>query len=177
MCTLNVWSEMSELRIDLSKLKRESEDLVKELALFLKEKTKAEVETVENEIVVRGEAASKKWVLRTLIKNFMEKVNVKVKVKARKNTLIVVRSKGKPIFCGSRGWMNELEERLSKGDELVLLALGEAKYEVLSYLNKRRDIEIVNMETRYMKKREKGTGLKVIIRSRRHPKPPSKQAF
>jgi hypothetical protein len=45
------------------------------------------------------------------------------------------------------------------------------KYEVLGYLNKRKDIEIVKLETRYMKKREKGTGLKAIVRSRRHPKP------
>jgi hypothetical protein len=43
------------------------------------------------------------------------------------------------------------------------------KYEVLSYLNNRKDIEIVNLETRQMEKREKGTGLKAIVRSRRKP--------
>jgi hypothetical protein len=46
----------------------------------------------------------------------------------------------------------------------VLLALGDVKYEVLSYLNKRKDIEIMKLETRYMKKLEKGTGLKVTVR-------------
>jgi len=47
--------------------------------------------------------------------------------------------------------------------------LGDVKYEVLSYLNKRKDIEIVKLETRCMKKREKGTGLKAIVRSRSKP--------
>jgi hypothetical protein len=41
-------------------------------------------------------------------------------------------------------------------DRIVLLALGNVKYEVLAYLNKRKDIEIVKLETRCMKKREKG---------------------
>jgi hypothetical protein len=45
----------------------------------------------------------------------------------------------------------------------VLLALGDVKYQVLAYLNRRKDIEIVKLETRYMKKREKGLGLKLII--------------
>ena len=48
----------------------------------------------------------------------------------------------------------------------MLLALGDVKYEVLAYLNKRKDIEIVKLETRFMKKREKGTGLKVTVRRR-----------
>ena len=44
--------------------------------------------------------------------------------------------------------------------------MGDVKYEVLAYLNKRKDIEIVKLETRYMKKREKGTGVKVTVRRR-----------
>lgn len=51
----------------------------------------------------------------------------------------------------------------------MLLALGDVKYEVLSYLNKRKDMEIVKLETRYMKKREKGMGLKVIIKRKTKP--------
>ena len=85
--------------------------------------------------------------------------------KGKGKNLIVTKSKGKPIFCGSGGeWKVELEQRLQKDDEIVLLALGDVKYELLSYLNKRRDIEIVKLETRFMKKREKGTGLKVTVR-------------
>jgi hypothetical protein len=40
---------------------------------------------------------------------------------------------------------------------------------VLAYLNRRKDIEIMKLETRYMKKLEKGTGLKAIVRSRKKP--------
>jgi len=40
--------------------------------VFLEEKTKAKVETTENEIIVKGEVASKKRVLRTLLKNFLQ---------------------------------------------------------------------------------------------------------
>jgi len=47
--------------------------------------------------------------------------------------------------------------------------LGNVKYEVLAYLNKRKDIEVLKLETRQMKKREKGTGLKAIVRSRSKP--------
>ncbi|MFZ0965673.1 MAG: hypothetical protein WAN82_03495 [Candidatus Bathyarchaeia archaeon] len=115
-----------------------------------------------------------------VVKEFtFEKVGVKGKVKKGKGkNLIVTRSKGKPIFCGSDGeWKVELEQRLQKDDEIVLLALGDVKYEVLSYLNKRKDIEILKLETRQMKKRDKGTGLKATVRSRRQQKPYSKQAF
>jgi hypothetical protein len=78
-----------------------------------------------------------------------------------------IRGKGKPIFCGGGGeWKAELEQRLQEGDEIVLLALGDVKYEVLAYLHRRKDMEILKLETRFMKKREKGTGLKAIVRTR-----------
>jgi len=81
-----------------------------------------------------------------------------------------IRGKGKPIFCGSDGeWKIKLEKRLQKNDEIVLLALGDVKYEVLAYLNKIKDIEILKLETRQMKKRDKGTGLKATVRSRSKP--------
>jgi len=157
-----------ELRVDVSDLKSESSNLVKELVIFLEEKANVKVETTANEIIVKGEAASKKWVLRTLLKDFLQKVNVKGKVKkGKENTLIVIKSKGKPIFCHGNGWWrDELENRLQTDDEIVLLALGNVKYQLLSYLNKRKDIEILKLETRYMKKLEKGTGLKATVRKR-----------
>jgi len=75
--------------------------------------------------------------------------------------------RGKPIFCRSDGeWKIELEERLHKDAEIMLLALGDVKYKVLAYLNKRKDIEIVKLETRHKKKRGKDTGLKVTVRKR-----------
>jgi hypothetical protein len=83
-----------------------------------------------------------------------------------------VKGRGKPIFCGSDGeWKDKLEKCLQTDDRIVLLALGDVKYEVLAYLNKRKDIEIVKLETRYMKKREKGTGVKVTVRRRMQAEP------
>ena len=74
------------------------------------------------------------------------------------------------MFCGKDGkWKDELEKRLPTDDEILVLALGDVKYEVLAYLNKRKDIEILKLETRQMKKRDKGTGLKATVRSRRKP--------
>jgi len=83
-----------------------------------------------------------------------------------------IRGKGNPIFCGSDGeWKEKLEKCLQADDRIVLLALGDVKYEVLSYLNKRKDIEIVKLETRFMKKREKGMGVKVTVRRRMQAEP------
>jgi len=84
--------------------------------------------------------------------------------------MMEIRGKGKPVFCGKDGtWKDELEKLLSTDDEIVVLALADVKYEVLAYLNKRKDIEILKLETRHMKKRDKGTGLKATVRSRRKP--------
>ena len=81
-----------------------------------------------------------------------------------------VKGKGRPIFCGKdEKWKDELEKRLQTDDQIVLLALGDVKYEVLAYLNKRKDMEILKLETRQMKKREKGTGLKVVVSRANQP--------
>jgi hypothetical protein len=72
--------------------------------------------------------------------------------------------------CGKDGkWKDKLEKCLQTDDRIVLLALGNVRYEVLSCLNKRKDIEILKLEARQMKKRDKGTGLKATVRSRRKP--------
>jgi len=44
------------------------------------------------------------------------------------------------------------------------LALGRNRYKLLAYLHKRQDIEIVKLETKHMKNRDKGIGLKVTVR-------------
>ncbi|MCL6579866.1 MAG: hypothetical protein K6T73_10915 [Candidatus Bathyarchaeota archaeon] len=159
---------MPELRVDVSDLKSESSNLIKELAIFLEEKANVKVEAIANEIIVKGEEAISKNCLRALLKDFLQKAGVKGRVKKgrREGTdLMIAKSKGKPILCGKDGlWKVELEQRLQKGDEIVLLALGDVKYEVLSYLNRRKDIEILKLETRYMKRREKGTGLKAVVK-------------
>ena len=69
------------------------------------------------------------------------------------------------IFCSHTGkWKYELEERLQTEDRVTLTAIGRNRYEVLAYLQDRKDIEIVKVETRYMKDRDKGIGLKVTVR-------------
>ena len=79
---------------------------------------------------------------------------------------------GVPILCGKDGkWKDKLEKCLQTDDRIVLLALGNVKYEVLAYLNRRKDIEIMKLETRYMKKLEKGTGLKVTVRRHMQAEP------
>ena len=83
-----------------------------------------------------------------------------------------VKGKGRPIFCGmDEEWKDELEKRLQADDQIILLALGNVKYQLLSYLNKRKDTEIMKLETRHMKKLEKGTGLKAIVRRRMQAEP------
>ena len=59
-------------------------------------------------------------------------------------------------------------KNVQEGEEIVLLALGDVKYEVLAYLDNRKDIEILKLETRYMKKREKGLGLKLLIKRKQN---------
>jgi hypothetical protein len=46
----------------------------------------------------------------------------------------------------------------------MLLSLGDVKYDVLSYLKAHPNIQILEMSTRYIKKREKGLGLKINVK-------------
>jgi len=78
-----------------------------------------------------------------------------------------VKRKG-PILCAKDGeWKKELEKRLKTDERITLTALGKVKYDLLAHIHSRKDIEIVKLETRYMRKRKKGMGLKVIIRKRK----------
>jgi hypothetical protein len=77
-----------------------------------------------------------------------------------------------PIMCGKNGlWKLELDRRIKTGESVTLMALGDVKNELLAHLNRRKDIEIVRMETRYMKKREKGMGLKITVKIRQIKSP------
>ena len=69
---------MVETRINISELKSEGSDIIKEMAGFLKEKTKAEVETIVDAIIVKGEGknVSRKY-LRVLLKKFLHKKELK----------------------------------------------------------------------------------------------------
>jgi hypothetical protein len=71
------------------------------------------------------------------------------------------------ILCAWDGkWKEELDRRLQTDERITLTALGDLKNELLRHLNQRKNIQILKIETRYMKKREKGMGLKVTVRSR-----------
>lgn len=69
---------MVELKVDISELKSEGDETIKELAGFIKEKTSAEVDTRGSEIVVTGEgkAVSKNY-LRVLLRKFLHRVELK----------------------------------------------------------------------------------------------------
>ena len=88
---------MAETRIDISELKSEGSDIIKELAEFLEEKTKAEVETATSEIIVKGEGKtiSKKY-LRVILRKFLHRIELKDYFRViggRENTLIVKEKK------------------------------------------------------------------------------------
>lgn len=69
------------------------------------------------------------------------------------------------IFCSHRGnWKGELEKRLQTSLIVTLTAIGRVRYKLLAYLRKRKDIEIGKVETRYMKNKDKGIGLKIAAR-------------
>lgn len=70
------------------------------------------------------------------------------------------------IFCSYEGkWKDELEKRLERDESVTLTAIGRIRYEFLAYLRKRKDIEIVKLETGYMKNRDKGVGIKIRVRN------------
>lgn len=84
---------MPEMRVDISELKSEGSDLIQELAEFLKEKTKAEVETATDEIIVKGEGKKvSRSYLRVLLRKFLHKQELKEYFRViggKENTLIV----------------------------------------------------------------------------------------
>jgi len=69
---------MAEIKINISELKTEGAEVIKELAEFLKEKTKAEIDTTTDSITVKGEEenVSKKY-LRVLLRKFLHKIELK----------------------------------------------------------------------------------------------------
>ncbi|MEM2419810.1 MAG: 60S ribosomal protein L22 [Candidatus Bathyarchaeia archaeon] len=88
---------MVEVRVDISELKAEGDDLIKELADFLREKTNMEIETTADEIIVKteGKALSKKH-LRVLLRKYLHKVELKEYFRViggKENTLIIKEKK------------------------------------------------------------------------------------
>ncbi len=68
---------MEETKIDLTEFKNEGSDLMKELTSYLKEKTGADVESMADGIVVKGEASVSRTHLRVLLRKFLHKNELK----------------------------------------------------------------------------------------------------
>jgi len=69
------------------------------------------------------------------------------------------------IFCSYKEiWKEELGKRLHTDERVTLTAIGRIRYKLLTYLQGRKDIEIVKLETKYMKNSDKGIGIKVTFR-------------
>jgi len=81
------------MRVDISELKSEGSDLIKELVEFLGEKTKVEVERETDEIAVKGEGKNvSRSYLRVLLRKFLHKQELKEYFRViggKENTLII----------------------------------------------------------------------------------------
>jgi hypothetical protein len=87
---------MVEIRIDISELKKEGSDLIKELTEYLKEKTNSKVDAGANDIVIKGEeAAVSRTYLRLLLRKFLHKKELKeyFRVIGGKENALVVKGK------------------------------------------------------------------------------------
>ncbi len=84
---------MSEMIVDISELKSEGSDVIKELIEFLEEKTKAEVKRATDEIVVKGEGKNvSRSYLRVLLRKFLHKQELKEYFRViggKENTLVI----------------------------------------------------------------------------------------
>jgi len=89
---------MEETKIDLTELKSEGSDLMKELTSYLKEKTGAKVESRADGIVVKGEEATvSRTYLRMLLRKFLHKHDLREYYRViggKENTLVF---KGKKV--------------------------------------------------------------------------------
>jgi Ribosomal L22e protein family len=84
---------MEETKIDLAEFKSEGSDLMKELTSYLKEKTRADVESTTDGIVVKGEEATvSRTYLRVLLRKFLHKNDLKEYYRViggKENTLVL----------------------------------------------------------------------------------------
>lgn len=65
---------MEEAKINISELKNEGGDVIKNLTTYLREKTGAQVETETDNIIVKGETATmSRTYLRVLLRKFLHK--------------------------------------------------------------------------------------------------------
>jgi len=84
---------VTETKINISDLKSEGGDLIEELADYIKGKTNADVQTVTNEIILKGEEnVVSRGYLRVLLRKFLHKQELKDYFRilgGKENSLIV----------------------------------------------------------------------------------------
>jgi len=84
---------VSQTKIDISQLKSEGGDIVKELTQLIKERTKAKVETAIDSIIVEDEGKTvSRTYLRLLLRKFLHQQELKDHFRViggKENTLIV----------------------------------------------------------------------------------------
>lgn len=69
------------------------------------------------------------------------------------------------LLCGKAGmWKRNLEEFLQLNQVVTLLSIGDVKYDILNCLKAHSNIQILEMSTKYFKKREKGLGSKIKVK-------------
>ncbi|MEM1539979.1 MAG: 60S ribosomal protein L22 [Candidatus Bathyarchaeia archaeon] len=89
---------MVEIKIDVSELKAEGGDVVKELAEFLREKTNAKLKTLTNDIVVESEEKNlSKQYVRVLLKKFLHKSGLKDYYRVISGEESVLKVKGRKL--------------------------------------------------------------------------------
>jgi len=65
---------VTEVKINISDLKSEGGDLIKELAEYIKGKTQADVQTATDDIIIKGEEKTvSRGYLRVLLRKFLHK--------------------------------------------------------------------------------------------------------
>jgi hypothetical protein len=89
---------MEEARINISELKSEGSEVVKDLATYLQEKTGAKVETGTDDMVIKTEDAKvSRTYLRVLLRKFLHKKELKEYFRViggKENSLVI---KGKEV--------------------------------------------------------------------------------
>jgi hypothetical protein len=84
---------MTEMKIDISDLKSEGSDFIKELAKFLKEKTNVDIETATNQLTMKGEGkAISRVYVRVLLRKFLHHQGLKETFRAiggKENALVI----------------------------------------------------------------------------------------
>jgi hypothetical protein len=90
---------MEEAKINISELKNEGSDVIKELSTYLKDKTGAKVETGSEEIVVKTEGTNlSRTYIRLLLRKFLHKKELKeyFRVISGKDNALLIKGKEVP---------------------------------------------------------------------------------